>query len=86
MPTVRSTPSPLLLPGRGKVLVVDDSSAMRRALGLLHPASEVEEVVTISLGLASMRPMTGGSAQDMVLRADQQLYRAKSEGRNRACG
>ncbi len=57
-----------------------------RALGLPHPASDIENIVTISLGVASLRPAAGGEPQDLLLRADQQLYRAKSEGRNRACG
>ena len=57
-----------------------------RALGLLHPASDIEKVVTISLGVASLRPAAGGEPQDLLYQADLQLYRAKSEGRNRACG
>jgi diguanylate cyclase (GGDEF)-like protein len=66
--------------------VAEHLCAEVKGLGLLHPASEVEEVVTVSLGVASVRPAAGGNPQDLVLRADQQLYRAKSEGRNRACG
>ena len=57
-----------------------------RALGLVHPGSDIGEVVTISLGVASLRPAAGGEARDLLARADQQLYRAKAEGRNRACG
>ena len=40
--------------------------------------------LTVSLGVATLRP--GESVPDlMVLRADEALYRAKTEGRNRTC-
>ncbi len=52
---------------------------------LPHAASEVAAAVTVSLGVASG---TGrhGDAQALLALADQQLYLAKSSGRNRACG
>lgn len=54
-----------------------------RALRLPHPASDVAPFVTLSLGVAAARPAEGGEAADLVLRADEALYRAKTEGRNR---
>jgi diguanylate cyclase (GGDEF)-like protein len=65
--------------------VAEHLCAEVKALGLHHPTSDVEEVVTISLGVAAMRPATGGAPQDLMLRADAKLYQAKAGGRNQAC-
>ncbi len=45
----------------------------------------VEVSVTISLGGAFAPPWVRSSAELWVRRADEQLYRAKAQGRNRAC-
>lgn len=54
----------------------------------LFPASSGDSKlvvrVTISIGLASY-PTDGRTALDVVLKADQALYRAKLNGRNRTC-
>ncbi|TLY53621.1 MAG: diguanylate cyclase [Gammaproteobacteria bacterium] len=56
-----------------------------RALGIEHRESGVVPVVTISIGVAVHVP-NGNSPEELVRRADQALYRAKAEGRNRVCG
>lgn len=66
--------------------VAEHLCAEVKALRLLHPTSDVEEVVTISLGVATAKPASGGSPQELMQRADEQLYRAKAGGRNQACG
>ena len=48
-------------------------------------APGVDVAVTISLGGAFAPPWVRSSATLWVQRADEQLYRAKAEGRNRAC-
>ena len=55
-----------------------------RALALAHPDSPCG-VVTMSLGVATARPQLVDDAEALFARADAQLYRAKSEGRARAC-
>jgi diguanylate cyclase (GGDEF)-like protein len=56
-----------------------------RALGIEHSESGVLPVVTISVGVAICVP-NGHSPEELVRCADQALYRAKAQGRNRVCG
>lgn len=51
--------------------------------GLAHSSSPTASVVTISLGVACLVPDAASCAQDLVARADANLYRAKLGGRNR---
>ncbi len=47
---------------------------------------DIDVAVTISVGVASLSELPGQSeAKSLLERADQRLYRAKSEGRNRVC-
>jgi diguanylate cyclase (GGDEF)-like protein len=62
------------------------SEAMRAAvqeLGIRHPCSRGCASVTVSLGVACASPTTASKPSDLVLAADQALYEAKNEGRNR---
>ena len=52
-------------------------------LKLVHGTSEVCDVVTISLGVASGIPHGATSPDGLLIAADQALYRAKDNGRNR---
>lgn len=49
--------------------------------GLAHAKSEVAAQVTVSQGIASAAP--GRTADQLIAQADQALYRAKQQGRNR---
>ncbi len=51
-------------------------------LGLHHPASRAANRVTASVGVAGSR---SGSWEDALSRADEALYAAKRDGRNRIC-
>lgn len=51
-------------------------------LGILHEASEYE-VVTVSIGVAAAIPNMQLQSENLIVMADQALYRAKSSGRNR---
>ena len=50
---------------------------------IAHDRSSVAPIVTISCGIACMFPSTDTRPQMLIERADQALYRAKQEGRNR---
>ncbi|GAB4401133.1 MAG: diguanylate cyclase [Rhodoferax sp.] len=65
--------------------LAQDLLASVRALGLAHADSDVDRVVTISLGLACQHGNNTDAARLLAL-ADVQLYAAKRSGRGRACG
>ena len=70
----------------GAVVLAEQLGAAVQALHIEHGNSSVAPVVTVSLGVCSQIANTPGSAADLLRAADAQLYRAKSEGRNRTCG
>jgi diguanylate cyclase (GGDEF)-like protein len=51
-----------------------------------HARSEVDSVVTISLGVAVRSGLAANEASELLATADEQLYHAKHTGRGRACG
>jgi diguanylate cyclase (GGDEF)-like protein/PAS domain S-box-containing protein len=52
------------------------------ALKLPHPLSEVNDYLTISMGIASVVPTLDQSLEDLIAAADAALYQAKRRGRN----
>lgn len=70
----------------------DDAAAMniaeniRRAVEserIDHPHSKAADVVTLSLGVATISPDRNQTEQSLVMHADQALYQAKTTGRNK---
>ncbi len=52
-------------------------------LSISHARSEVGEFVTLSLGVSTIRPKLESSPDELVAAADEALYEAKAQGRNR---
>ena len=53
------------------------------ALSIPHEASDAKEVVTVSVGVATMLPGDEAGWDKLVERADKAMYLSKNQGRNR---
>lgn len=78
----------VLLPGTGldgAVRVADRILAAVQALGVPHAGSPAG-IVTLSAGVGALQPVREADEPDRLLtQADQALYQAKKDGRNRVC-
>ena len=63
--------------------VAETMRAKIAATRISHDGSQIPERVTISLGVAAMTPTQDTEAFALITFADQALYKAKREGRNR---
>jgi len=76
----------MVLPGTVLEGAVDVAQAVTRvieSLGIPHARSAVNAKVTLSQGVVSLTPEKETSSEDLIKRADQALYLAKQQGRNR---
>jgi diguanylate cyclase (GGDEF)-like protein/PAS domain S-box-containing protein len=67
----------------GAVQVADSIQKKLAGRCIPHSQSTVAPYVTISCGIASMFPSAANHPRNLIERADQGLYRAKQQGRNR---
>lgn len=67
------------------IVVAESLLRAVRDLGIPHQTSRCARVLTVSIGVSTMRASADVIQMDLVREADQALYRAKHEGRNRVC-
>jgi diguanylate cyclase (GGDEF)-like protein len=68
---------------RAATSVAERMRAAVEALGMTQPGLDPPTLVTVSIGVASRVPADGDDAAEVVEAADEALYRAKAEGKNR---
>src|SRR5262245_24604180 len=76
----------VVLPGTesdGAALLAERLRTAVAGLEIAHAGSQVGSHVTISLGVATVVPERGTAPDALVAAADQALYQAKHDGRNR---
>jgi diguanylate cyclase (GGDEF)-like protein len=67
------------------ILVAEEIRSQVKRLAISHTASQVSEYVTVSLGVASIIPPADIPAVLLLKTADEALYQAKRQGRDRCC-
>ncbi|OGT22320.1 MAG: diguanylate cyclase response regulator [Gammaproteobacteria bacterium RBG_16_57_12] len=67
----------------GAVTIAEKLRSCIDTMNLTHEYSGVSDHVTISLGVATMSPNHGMQSKELVSKADEALYAAKKNGRNR---
>lgn len=78
----------VLLPSTSPHGAFKVAEGIRRAvaeLSIPHPDSRIAPHVTVSIGAASILPDRQSKPEQVVLAADQALYAAKQQGRDRVC-
>lgn len=68
---------------KGALRVAEAIQAELLSLKLAHAHSEVSKYVTLSIGVATILPAANESPKNLVTAADEALYEAKRQGRNR---
>jgi two-component system, cell cycle response regulator len=68
--------------GKGAIAVAQRIQTAIQALAMPHAQSQVNDIVTVSMGVASTIPNNGTPPEFLIQQADKALYQAKQQGRN----
>ncbi|MBF0159982.1 MAG: GGDEF domain-containing protein, partial [Magnetococcales bacterium] len=68
---------------KGAMAVAERILERVRGLQIPHAQSRVADHVTVSIGVATTVPKANQSFSDLIQQADEALYHAKNDGRNR---
>jgi diguanylate cyclase (GGDEF)-like protein len=68
----------------GAIAVAENIREQVNKLQIPHAGSQVNPLVTLSLGIATMIPNVNQVPAELVSKADRALYQAKAQGRDRA--
>jgi diguanylate cyclase (GGDEF)-like protein len=71
---------------RGARVVAESIRERVETAAIAHAASDPEQCVTVSIGVATMVPAADEESRELIEQADRALYRAKGAGRNRVDG
>jgi diguanylate cyclase (GGDEF)-like protein len=74
----------VVLPETGRDGALAFGEKIRQSIEASGFGADGREELTVSIGIAQLRPESA-SATGLIEAADKQLYRAKSDGRNRVC-
>jgi two-component system, cell cycle response regulator len=78
----------ILLPNtaiEGAVYIAEQIQQAVAALQIPHLYSPAGSIVTLSMGVACVLPLTEDNPEQLIAAADQALYTAKANGRNQYC-
>lgn len=67
----------------GALLIAEAMRGRVERLDVPHDYARGFNVVTVSAGVATLKPTSGNRLQDLIALADRALYQAKQQGRNR---
>jgi diguanylate cyclase (GGDEF)-like protein len=68
----------------GALAVAEEITSYVKALQIPHAKSQVSQYVTLSLGISVTVPTPKSAFEQLISTADQALYEAKFQGRDRA--
>ncbi|VBB08864.1 nucleotide cyclase [Lucifera butyrica] len=72
-------------PWEGAFIIAEKMRRNIESLQIAHQVSEVSSYVTISVGVASLKPEMDMIPDILIRNADDALYQAKRNGRNKVC-